>query len=191
MPFLPVNPLGYLTRAFEFTRVFLFKWTVNWRFIGEEWFLSPKFAATLATVNLSFLALFVATRWTAPSGLSVPAMVSTVFDPIPDRLQRQISTRVTPSFIMSSILGSMMIGLLCARTLHYQFYAYIAWSTPFLLWRAGLSPFAICVIWGAQELAWNVYPSTEVSSAIVVACLAIQVLGLWWGTRNDFVDVKA
>jgi len=26
---------------------------------------------------------------------------------------------------------------------------------------------------------------------VVVGCLAAQVVGVWWGTRNDFVDVEA
>ncbi len=32
------------------------------------------------------------------------------------------------------------------------------------------------------------YPSTETSSKVVVGCLAVQVIGLWQGTKDDFVD---
>ena len=79
--------------------------------------------------------------------------------------------------------------MLCARSLHYQFYAYIAWSTPFLLWKADLHPTLIYAVWGAQEWGWNVYPSTDTSSMVVVGCLVVQVLSVWWGTRNDLADV--
>lgn len=92
---------------------------------------------------------------------------------------------------MTAILSSLVSGILCARSLHYQFYAYLAWSTPFLLWRSGLHPIPIYAVWAAQEWAWNVYPSTNESSMVVVGCLAVQVVGVWWGTRNDFVDVEA
>lgn len=92
---------------------------------------------------------------------------------------------------MTAILSSLVIGVLCARSLHYQFYAYLAWSTPFLLWRSGLHPILIYAVWAAQEWAWNVYPSTNSSSMVVVGCLAVQVIGVWWGTRNDFVNVEA
>ena len=189
-PFIPVNPIGYLSRAFEFSRQFLYKWTVNWRFMDEETFLSREFATALAVVNLFFLSLFAATRWLKPSRRSLPEFLATLWKSPPLLMQQQTSLRVTPSFIMTTILSSMMIGLLCARTLHYQFYSYIAWSAPFLLWRSGLHPFAIYAIWAAQEWAWNVYPSTDTSSFIVVGCLLIQVLGVWWGTREEDPDTR-
>ena len=90
---------------------------------------------------------------------------------------------------MTTILTANAIGMLCARSLHYQFYAYIAWTTPFLLWRAGFHPIVQYGLWAAQERAWNVYPSTEASSLVVVSVLAIAVAGVWWGTRKDFEDV--
>lgn len=40
LPFLLVNPVGYVSRAFDLGRQFLFKWTVNWRFLPEDIFLS-------------------------------------------------------------------------------------------------------------------------------------------------------
>ena len=190
-PFLPVNARGYLARSFQLDRVFFFKWTVNWRFIGEEAFLSRQFAATLLIFHLVLLATFMLTRWTRPSGLSAPALVKTVFKPLSPFVQQRMALHLNPSFILTLILSSMTIGMLCARSLHYQFYSYIAWSTPFLLWRSGLHPVLIYGVWAAQEWAWNVYPSTNMSSKVVVGCLAVQVAGIWWGTRDDFADVKA
>ena len=32
-PFLIDNPVGYMMGAFNLGRQFLFKWTVNWRFL--------------------------------------------------------------------------------------------------------------------------------------------------------------
>ncbi|KAL8633924.1 hypothetical protein Q9189_000436 [Teloschistes chrysophthalmus] len=185
-PFLPVNARGYLSRAFEFSRQFLYKWTVNWRFVDEKIFLSREFAMGLVTANLCLLSLFFATRWLKPSGQSVQGFVSALWNPPSPPIQQQTSLRVNPSYVMTTILGAMGIGLLCARSLHYQFYAYIAWATPFLLWKAKLHPIAIYAVWAAQEWAWNVYPSTKASSMVVVGCLFIQVLGVWWGTGNEF-----
>ncbi|MCJ1423131.1 dolichyl-P-Man:Man(5)GlcNAc(2)-PP-dolichol alpha-1,3-mannosyltransferase [Sticta canariensis] len=189
-PFLPVNGYGYIGRAFEFTRQFLFKWTVNWRFVGAETFLSREFSLVLAISNLSILLLFFVTRWIRPTGLSLPALLSTIFKPLSSQAQQHMSLRITPSFILTTVLSSLSIGMLCARSLHYQFFAYIAWSTPFLLWRSGMHPSLIYTIWAAQEWAWNVYPSTKISSVVVVGCLSIQVFGIWWGTRKDFASMS-
>ena len=148
--------------------------------------MSREFATTLIVVQLALLTTFVLTRWTRPSGLSIPALISTATKPLPPKAQQLMSLNVTPSFILMSTLTSMAIGMLCARSLHYQFYAYIAWSTPFLLWKAGLHPILIYAVWGTQEWGWNVYPSTDTSSIVVVGCLVIQVVSVWWGTRDDF-----
>ena len=187
VPFLS-NIRGYLTRSFELSRVFLFKWTVNWRFVGEERFLSREFATALIILHLVLLVTFISTRWNRPSGLSIPALVSTALKPLPAKVQQQICLDTTPSFMMTAILTSMNIGMLCARSLHYQFYAYIAWSTPFLLWKSGLHPILVYGVWAVQEWAWNVYPSTNTSSKVVVGCLAVQVIALWQGTQDDRSD---
>jgi len=47
----------------------------------------------------------------------------------------------------------------------------------------------VYAVWGGQEWAWNVYPSTDVSSMVVVGCLTAQVVGVWWGTRKDIWGV--
>ena len=190
VPFF-LNWRGYLARSFELSRVFLYKWTVNWRFISEERFSSKEFALTLILLHLTLLTTFVCTRWTRLSRLSILALISTGFNPLPDSVQKQIYLSATPSFIMTTILTSMTLGLLCARSLHYQFYAYIAWSTPFLLWKAGLHPIAIYAVWAAQEWAWNVYPSTNASSGVVVGCLAVQVMSVWLGTRDEYPDTTS
>ena len=190
-PFLPVNARGYIGRSFQLDRQFFFKWTVNWRFVGEETFLSRELAVALLVGNLALLTIFGLTRWTRPSGLSAPALAKTAFQPLPPFVQQRMALNINPSFVLTSILSSVVVGMLCARSLHYQFYSYIAWSTPFLLWKAGLHPILIYLVWAAQEWAWNIYPSTKMSSMVVVACLAVQVVGVWWGTRQDFADVKA
>ncbi|KAL8904821.1 MAG: hypothetical protein Q9207_003015 [Kuettlingeria erythrocarpa] len=153
-PFIPVNPLGYLSRAFEFSRVFLYKWTVNWRFVDEKTFRSREFATALVTANLALLTLFVATRWLKPSRQSITEFPIRVWKSRSLLLQQQISLRVTPSFTMTAILTSMLVGLLCARTLHYQFYSYIAWSTPFLMWKSKMHPVGMYAVWAAQE-SWE------------------------------------
>lgn len=195
-PFLPVDAKGYLSRAFEFSRQFLFEWTVNWRFIGEDTFLSKEFSYSLLAGHATVLAIFVLTRWLKPAKRSVQDMIGRAFksgrvvEPLGD-IQTQVSRRVTPNFILTTILTANVVGMLFARSLHYQFYAYLAWATPFLLWRSGLHPVFQYGIWFVQEWAWNVYPSTDTSSIVVVGVLAVTVTAVWLGTgNNEFPEVK-
>jgi alpha-1,3-mannosyltransferase len=181
---------AYMSRAFQLNRAFLYKWTVNWRFVPEEIFLSSTFSYSLLALHAGLLMLFAYTRWTKPSQRTFPATLAFYFSSSsrknPDRfadITDAISERVSADFVTTSILTANAIGMLCARSLHYQFYSWLAWSTPFLLWRSGVHPVLIYAVWGAQEWAWNVYPSTDLSSAVVVASLAVQVLGVWVGTR--------
>jgi alpha-1,3-mannosyltransferase len=104
-------------------------------------------------------------------------------------MRRSIAACIDPEYVLITMVTAMAIGMLCARSLHYQFFAYIAWATPYLLYRAKLHPVLMYAVWAAQEWAWNVYPSTEESSMVVVGCLAVQVLGVLWATRNEKVVV--
>ncbi|KAL1967892.1 hypothetical protein VTN77DRAFT_2309 [Rasamsonia byssochlamydoides] len=179
IPFLRENPVGYVSRAFELTRQFLFKWTVNWRFVGEEVFLSRPFSLALLAVHVSLLGLFVATCWLRPSGSNVVAFAHNFLK------GRQPTVILSNLFVTTTLLTSLAIGLLCARSLHYQFFAYLSWTTPFLLWRAGFHLVILYAVWAVQEWAWNVFPSTTASSIVVVLCLAVQVLGVLLNKRGE------
>ncbi|KAJ1070858.1 hypothetical protein K5549_003837 [Capra hircus] len=63
LPFLLKNPVGYLSRSFDLGRQFLFRWTVNWRFLPEALFLHRAFHLALLTAHLTVLLLFVLCRW--------------------------------------------------------------------------------------------------------------------------------
>ena len=159
IPFLQADAFAYLSRAFEFSRQFLYKWTVNWRFVDEQVFLSQEFSISLLTIHLSLLVLFLSTRWIQPSGRTLQECTRMAFSPPPAKVVENVSRQVTPGFVLTTILTSNAIGMLCARSLHYQFYSWLAWGTPFLLWRTGLNPILQYALWAAQEWAWNVFPS--------------------------------
>lgn len=184
-PFLATYPRSYLSRAFEFTRQFIFKWTVNWRFIGEETFLSKQFALTLLWVHATLLVVFLTTRWKKPSHRPFSSFLSMLFSPPTGLEERQISLRVTPRYVLTAILSANTLGMLCARSLHYQFYSWLAWGTPYVLWRSGFGPVWIVPLWAMQEWAWNVFPSTNLSSAVVTCVLALSTAGIWWGDRKE------
>ncbi|KAI0117690.1 glycosyltransferase [Nemania sp. FL0031] len=178
VPFLRENAHGYLSRAFELSRQFFFKWTVNWRFVGEETFLSRPFALGLLAMHASVLLWFVVNKWLKPAGKPWSAIVASILrlsSPFSSQEEAQVSTQVSPEYVMTTMLSANLVGLLFARSLHYQFYSYLAWSTPYLLWRCGAHPIVQYALWALQEWAWNVFPSTNVSSGVVVGVMAVTV----------------
>jgi alpha-1,3-mannosyltransferase len=68
IPFLKEYPREYLQNAFQFSRVFLFKWTVNWRFVPESVFLSRAFGLSLLGAHLTILIAFALARWCQNDG---------------------------------------------------------------------------------------------------------------------------
>lgn len=188
-PFLNENAKGYVSKAFEFTRVFFFKWTVNWRFVGEDIFLSKPFSLTLLAMHGLVLTVFIVNKWLKPAGKPLTAILMPILQlqsPFNPQEERIVASRVTPEYVLTTILSANVVGLLFARTLHYQFYSLLAWSTPYLLWRSGAHPVVQYGLWAVQEWAWNVFPSTSISSGVVVGVLAI-IVGVI-ANRKDKVD---
>ncbi|VDM36208.1 unnamed protein product [Hydatigera taeniaeformis] len=57
--FLFRNSEAYFTHAFDFSRQFMYKWTVNWRIIPESLFLDRRFHVTLLSLHLLLLSFFL------------------------------------------------------------------------------------------------------------------------------------
>jgi hypothetical protein len=52
--------MSYIERAFDFRRVFIYKWSVNWQFLPESLFLDTRFGGSLLVLHISVLVLFLA-----------------------------------------------------------------------------------------------------------------------------------
>jgi alpha-1,3-mannosyltransferase len=68
LPFLREDALAYLQGAFNLQRVFLYKWTVNWKFVQEETFLSSSWANSLLIGHAATLMAFAIWRWFSNDG---------------------------------------------------------------------------------------------------------------------------
>ena len=68
LPFLLQHPHSYLSKAFEFSRIFLLKWSVNWAFLPEGVFRSKALAACLLLAHLALLLLFAQYKWCKKDG---------------------------------------------------------------------------------------------------------------------------
>lgn len=185
----------YFSQAFEFSRVFFYKWTVNWRFVPEAIFLSKPFALVLLGAQLLLITAFCVKRgyhWLAPikvpkifsavppSTSELPALVRALLNPSHiERTQRL--ARITPEYVLTTLVTSNLIGILCARSLHYQFYSWYFWTIPYVLSKVTpvFGHFFALVAFASQEFAWNTYPSTNTSSAVLVGCNFALVAALY------------
>ncbi|XP_069753314.1 dol-P-Man:Man(5)GlcNAc(2)-PP-Dol alpha-1,3-mannosyltransferase isoform X1 [Narcine bancroftii] len=182
LPFLMENPVGYVARAFDLGRQFLFKWTVNWRFLPESVFLNRYFHLALLVGHLTVLILFALCRW-KKSELGILSLLKT---PKERRIQHQ---PLTANQIVYVLFTSNFIGICFSRSLHYQFYVWYFHTLPYLLWSTHVKKLAHLLkvlILGLIEMSWNTYPSTIYSSISLHVCHIIILLSLWSG----YVDLE-
>jgi|SaaInlV_125m_DNA_1040241.scaffolds.fasta_scaffold25203_1 alpha-1,3-mannosyltransferase len=219
----------YVSRAFEFSRAFEYKWTVNWRFVSNETFGTKSFARALLVAHVVGLLLFAHKKWyVSPREEKAKALrtrkdSSSVrektlrkerffFGFFADwfrRLPRDASPSTTmelcladPAHVMSTLHEGVFIGVVFARSLHYQFYAWYFHSLPFLLWRCDF--FEACAARAFRsetavrlasdtarvslllliERSWNIFPATEESSRTLFAAHAVLLVGLFFSRRR-------
>ena len=173
-PFIYHAPREYFMKSFEFSRQFFFKWTVNWRFLGEDLFLNNSFHQILLLTHLVLLALFGWFRW-RPKHLSFRDIVSFQFRGLFPPLEAERIVRI--------LFESNFIGIICSRTLHYQFYSWYYHTIPFLLYKCNVNLVVSLVLFLTIEYCWNVYPSTNLSSGLLLLSHSVLLLLLWF-SRN-------
>src|SRR5688572_7566045 len=66
--FVKHDPWAYFHGAFDLSRAFLYKWTVNWRFVDEDTFLSSFWANGLLIGHVLTLVAFGLFKWCAIDG---------------------------------------------------------------------------------------------------------------------------
>ena len=179
LPFLLVNPYGYILRSFEISRQFIFKWTVNWRFLPVELFLNRYFHLLLLLLHLSMLLAFFLYRWSKPYGS------------LGEMLKSKRNVNIKPNDIVLPLFTANFIGIFFSRSLHYQFYVWYFHSIPYLLWSTSLPAIYNLLILGVLEMCWNTYPSTNISSALLHVCHIVLLFSLWKGNNSSTGKVKA
>ncbi|KAF4665302.1 dolichyl-P-Man:Man(5)GlcNAc(2)-PP-dolichol alpha-1,3-mannosyltransferase [Perkinsus olseni] len=143
LPFLTTHPIAYLHKSFELSRVFFYKWTVNFKFLPEEVFVSPELGLLLLAMTIILWLWFAFRKW-------LPSWVSQ--DPL------------------LVLYSSNFIGVAMSRTIHYQFYCWYSFTIPYLLCRsqwtrnASIDFVIKMAVWGSIEYAYNVPPASECRS---------------------------
>lgn len=161
-PFLLAHPVSYLTKAFELSRVFTYRWTVNWAFLPESVFVSKPLAAALLGGHVTCLGLLAWKWWAAAPAATTPW-----------------TSRPQAAWALTCLWTANFIGVAWARTLHYQFLAWYVQALPAVSWLAsGGSTVMTLATFFAVEFGFNVFPATAVSSGVLQAAHALLLLGI-------------
>lgn len=183
-PFLLHDAKVYLVSAFDMSRVFLYKWTVNWRFIDESTFVDRRFSLLLLALHATLIATWLTFRWTGLRAQGLRWLSRSVGKP--SQATTTGKARIPSArFIVSALFISNLIGITFARSLHYQFYSWYAQQIPMLVYLAKLPrtikiALPICI-----ELAWNFFPSTAHSSMLLFISHILLLFGLWRARHDD------
>lgn len=173
MPFLAHAAWSYVGRAFEFSREFLHKWSVNGAFLDEETFVGKPVAGALLLAHLGALLAFGQLKWTVGSEGGLLGLLG--------MWGRRRALR--KGHVVRVLLTCNFLGIVFARTLHYQFYLWYAHSVPLLVWQAGLWwPVGVGIVMGV-EVVFNVYPPRAWAALLLHAAHMTLLVALW--TRSQ------
>lgn len=90
-----------------------------------------------------------------------------------ERMSKIAQLFILPFFVTN------LIGIACARSLHYQFYSWYFHSLLYLVFCTNYKkPFRFLLL-GLIELCWNIYPSTNFSSALLHLCHISLIYGVF------------
>ncbi|KAK7337433.1 hypothetical protein VNO77_18008 [Canavalia gladiata] len=204
LPFLVSHPVAYISRAFNLGRVFIHFWSVNFKFIPEPVFVSKGFAIYLLAAHLIVLALFAHYRWCKHEGglhnflhsryVFMRLRFALFFSSSSQKFGKSSSSSIkilTKEHIVTTMLVGNFIGIVCARSLHYQFYSWYFYSLPHLLWITPYPTLLRLILFVGVELCWNIYPSNSLSSVLLLCLHLIILLGLWFAPPEyPYVDNK-
>ncbi|WVO15927.1 hypothetical protein L204_103592 [Cryptococcus depauperatus] len=170
--------LSYFTSAFDFSRQFLYEWTVNWKFISQEAFLSRERAVLLLAGHVTVLALFAAFKWSP----TLHGTIRVLSEGLAQPKRPAVNPSQLPAYHIPLVLfTSNLIGMLFARSLHYQFHSWYFHQLPFLLfsgvgWHSNVLS---ALIWTMIQFAWETAPATKWNSFSLLGGHVFTLIGLF------------
>eukprot|EP01027_Heterolobosea_sp_BB2_P014037 GEZU01020200.1.p1 GENE.GEZU01020200.1~~GEZU01020200.1.p1 ORF type:complete len:413 (-),score=59.03 GEZU01020200.1:165-1403(-) len=172
LPFAKASLLNYIKGSFDLGRQFFHIWSVNLKFVPEHLFNNKYLAISLLGLHLLFLFLFAQFKWCKHEGGILKAI--TMKKP----------GRLTSEHIVTVLFTSNFIGLVFARSLHYQFYVWYFHELPYLIWSIDGLPniIRLGVLFGIEAM-WNIFPSTPITSICLTLLHLFLLFGLLFASR--------
>ena len=195
--------MSYMTRAFNLSKDFEYKWTVNFKFIEESLFLNKRFGHVLICILLFMLISTAHFIWCAKDGGLYGYIMKYWSVNTDNKGNEQKSNKTSSSpkkggkkkgknkgdtkkgsgsgkkrkghtkeingeYFLDRLFLCNFMGIVFAKSLHFQFYVWYFHTIPYLAWRSTL-PLLIkwCVILGIEVIWSFVFPSNAVSSLLL------------------------
>jgi len=160
LPFLIDDWKSYILNAFDFRRVFEHQWSVNYQMISESVFRSKYLAILLLVLHVATLLMFVKYRW----------------------MCRPDAYRFSKEFVVEVLFVCNFIGIVFARSVHFQFYCWYFHMIPYLVYKSRLGVIAGSTIVVCIEIAYNIYPPHSITSSVLHCCHLVLLSALWTAT---------
>eukprot|EP00871_Galdieria_phlegrea_P004389 jgi/Galph1/4951/GphlegSOOS_G3631.1 len=140
-PFLLEYPMSYILKAFEFHRVFLYQWTVNWKFLPEKVFVSPYWSICLLLAHIIVLLVW----WRRIVRMLINKIhhfqkASSVFSKTESQ-DKPNHEKFWRRLVVTILFHCQFIGIAFGRSIHYQFYAWYFHSLPWILRSLGINSY--------------------------------------------------
>ena len=88
------------------------------------------------------------------------------------------SHRPSASYIVTLCFLMNFVGIVFARSMHYQFYVWYFHTLPWLLYVTPLPNGVRLGLLVAIEYCWNVFPATPISSGLLALCHGVLLIAL-------------
>lgn len=203
LPFLSTYPWEYLHCAFNFKRQFMFQWSINWQFIGEMGFQDSLFQKSLLLSQMLIIIMIIFVAYpgrlledalqslkhpmtdillvhenSTPDLDNVVPVNHTTNDEELSNIYAEQQQKLQKASIPLLLILTNFVGILFARSLHYQFLSWYHWTIPALLHWSQLNTVVCLVLFVLNEYCWNVYPPNPHSSALFVFVNSIILLSV-------------
>lgn len=172
-PFLTAAPYSYISMAFNFGRQFEYDQSMNWYMFSRETFEYLQTSTLLPALTVVSLLAMAHYRWLSPPSSMGMASKKILDGPhgllaiLPSYPRQPCSWTLRKK--LQVILECNLIGILFARSLHYQFSLWFLQLVPVLLFGTegrrwyqtgghrmrGWSKYIAIIIWLAIEGTWN------------------------------------
>ncbi|KAG5465504.1 hypothetical protein CUR178_00209 [Leishmania enriettii] len=200
LPFLAYHYKAYISKSFEFGRVFSHRWSVNYQFLDAEVFEQPEFGKVLLAMTVLTWVLLWRTRWASRTYLT-DAEAHVLHPVIADTRRQNTFARCSAAkdeetvekkaqeqaVYVSTLLTffeANLIGVIFARSIHYQFYTWFFYTLPFLFAYTTCPRLLQLLSFALIRHGFEVYPPTATTSMLLQGGFALALFALLF-SGND------